>query len=707
MDSISKLSDSLKIRQISPEKTLLALDALSKISNQFANKPAFIPLVQTLLLTLSGQFSTPNVFSILQNPKESITNHVCFKLGKYSLNDTFDKIIFNNDYEKHFLDNQSSILLDDLEKSGNCLQYIDLFRHNDVKVISPLVFNNNLLGIIGLGNRVTGFPFDYKDIDILDTLMHVIVPLIASSYQFSRIRDLNSWYMKILDNVRQGVLAFDSSNRLKMMNNMALTILNKHYSKSISIDSEINNTIDNIFPDEFFKGWSKKFVGELSKKQSSSIEGLTVLPNNKSHIYDIYLSKIGDNSETKSDYIITLEDVTKSIYAVMQKEELINKLEKSKRMESLGVLAGGVAHDLNNMLGPLVGYPELILTKLKDNSPIRKQVEKIGKAARSAADVVQDLLALARRGRYNMIPLNINDVIRDYIDSISFNKKCESKTNVKLTINLNHDLTNIMGSTSHLSKVIMNLIVNAFDAMPDGGILDISTSFKNCDHLSLGNHEIEQGEYVILSVKDTGMGIAKEDLSRIFEPYYSKKKMESSGSGLGLAVVYGIIKDHNGYYDVKSELGKGTEFILYFPKTNNEIEKSSQDTLTDSGTETILVVDDDDSQREITVDMLTNFGYKVFTACNGHESLRIIKENPVDIVLMDMIMEDNFDGLDAFKEIKIIYPNQKALILSGFTATERVEKMQKMGAGAFIKKPFTLNEIGSAIRDELDKVPTR
>jgi PAS domain S-box-containing protein len=395
------------------------------------------------------------------------------------------------------------------------------------------------------------------------------------------------------------------------------------------------------------------------------------------------------------------------IAALRQAEErsisLQEKLQKAERMESLAVLAGGVAHDLNNMLGPIVGYPEILLRKLPEDSPLRKAVQKIGKAAREAADVIQDLLTLARRGRYEMMPTRLNEVIESYLDSPGFAKLTEERPEVKVQTRLDEDLANIAGSTPHLAKVVMNLVVNAFDAMPDGGTVTIETSKKKLEQLLSGYTDIVAGDYAILRVRDTGIGIDDADLTRIFEPYYSKKKMDTSGSGLGLSVVYGIVRDHKGYYDVFSKPGEGTEFVMYFPVTHEAVRSDASCENKYRGTETVLVIDDSKEQCDIAVALLSNMGYRVSTVADGREAIEFVKRHPVDILVLDMLLEPGFDGLQTYQEIIELYPEQKAIIISGASPRDRVTMVQSIGAGAYIRKPYTMSMIGRAVREELDR----
>lgn len=390
--------------------------------------------------------------------------------------------------------------------------------------------------------------------------------------------------------------------------------------------------------------------------------------------------------------------------AEVQKQSLQEKLERAQRMESLGILAGGVAHDLNNMLGPLVGYPELILRQLNEDSPFKERVMRIGKAATDAAEVIQDLLCLARRGRYEMHPVDLNNVIEGYLESPSFAKLASGHPSIDLDLKLDESIAKIQGSLAHLSKVIMNLVFNAFDAMPEGGRLTIETSQHYVDRLPGGYDKVEGGDYVLICVRDTGSGIAPADVEKIFEPYYSRKSMGTSGSGLGLAVVYGIVKDHHGYYDIATSLGDGTEFTVFLPVTQ-DVPKAAAPMIeaVTGGNESILVVEDVQEQRELASEMLTSLGYRVETVCNGREAVQFLNEHFVEILLLDMIMERDFDGLDTYREIIKRHPRQKAVIVSGFSSTERVEEMQQLGAGAYLRKPYSLGDLGSAIREELDR----
>ncbi|MEE8432633.1 MAG: response regulator, partial [Candidatus Desulfatibia sp.] len=270
---------------------------------------------------------------------------------------------------------------------------------------------------------------------------------------------------------------------------------------------------------------------------------------------------------------------------------------------------------------------------------------------------------------------------------------------------LDTDLLNISGSDAHLRKVVMNLASNAAEAIEGRGDVIISTMNRYVDRPVRGYDDVNVGEYAVLSVSDGGPGISPDDLERIFEPFYTKKVMGRSGTGLGLAVVWNVVQDLKGYLNVISD-ENGTTFELYFPITRDEVsDKDLSIPINDykGDGETVLIVDDVESQREIACEMLNTLGYKAKAVSSGEEAVEYLKEHTVDLILLDMIMDPGINGRETYERIIKIHPNQKAVIASGFAETDDVKEAQKLGAGQFIKKPLTLEKMGIAVRNELKK----
>jgi CheY-like chemotaxis protein len=267
---------------------------------------------------------------------------------------------------------------------------------------------------------------------------------------------------------------------------------------------------------------------------------------------------------------------------------------------------------------------------------------------------------------------------------------------------------NIVGSAAHMSKAIMNLVTNAAEAMPEGGQIELSTRNLYVDRPMHGFETIPEGEYVRLRIADAGIGIPAPDLERIFEPFYTKKKMGRSGTGLGMAVVWGTVKDHGGYIDARSVEGRGTVFDLYFPVTRQDVEKEIEELPIDryrGAGESVLVVDDIKEQRDLAAFMLRRLNYQVDTVASGAAAVAHIRRRPVDIVVLDMILDPDMDGLETYRQILAIAPGQKAVIASGFSESERVLEAQRLGAGQYIRKPYRMEQIGMALREQLSAKP--
>ena len=268
---------------------------------------------------------------------------------------------------------------------------------------------------------------------------------------------------------------------------------------------------------------------------------------------------------------------------------------------------------------------------------------------------------------------------------------------------MDNDLLNISGSAVHLSKILMNLFCNAVEAMPQGGKLTIFTENRFLEKKHVGYEFIPVGEYVMISVGDTGVGMSTSEIKRIFEPFYTNKIMGRSGTGLGMAIVWGAIKDHKGFIDVNSEPGKGTQFTLYFPISREAILEKEETKWQDyqGRGQKILVVDDMEEQRFLATQILELLGYQVDAASSGEEAVEKCRETAFDLIILDMIMEDGMDGLATYKKINTITSGQKAIIASGFSDSVSVRRAQEFGAGMYLKKPYTVKSLAQAVYHEL------
>ena len=508
-----------------------------------------------------------------------------------------------------------------------------------------------------------------------------------SSQEAQRASELR--YRSLFENASMGISLTTSDGQMLDANNSILQMM----SASRSDIEQLNVT-------DFYKNFQDRESLLKRLERDGSVHGFeTILKRKDGTLFDARLNLTKLNIDNRDLLLTIIEDFTKE-------KTLTENLERAQRMEAIGTLAGGVAHDLNNILGGLVSYPELLLLKLPEDSPLRDMVSTIQKSGEKAAATVQDLLTLARRGLLVTELINLNDVVSEYLKSPEHEKLQSYHPGVHIETRLERYPLHIEGSPIHLSKTVMNLISNAAEAMPEGGKLTVSLENKYIDRPVSGYDNMDEGDYVVLTVSDTGTGIASNDLEKIFEPFYTKKKMGRSGTGLGMAVVWGTVKDHKGYIDVQSSEGKGTTFTLYFPATRKKLSEDetplSVESYSGNG-ESILVIDDVEDQRNIATGMLEELCYSVASVSSGEEAVDYLKTNRADLILLDMIMDPGMDGLDTYKKILEIYPGQKAIISSGFSETDRVKETLALGAGAYIRKPFLLEKIGLAVKEELEK----
>jgi C4-dicarboxylate-specific signal transduction histidine kinase/CheY-like chemotaxis protein len=387
-----------------------------------------------------------------------------------------------------------------------------------------------------------------------------------------------------------------------------------------------------------------------------------------------------------------------------QRIDLETRLNQAQKMEAIGTLAGGVAHDLNNILTGIVSYPDLILRTIEPDHTFRRPLEVIKSSGEKAAAIVQDLLTMARRNVNVSEVLDLRNIIKLYLSSPQFRKLKERHPQIRFLHQFNSELSTIKGSPVHLEKTVMNLVTNAVEALSDQGTVILSIENVYVDTIIKGYETIKEGDYIKLTVADNGVGIASHDLDRIFEPFFTKKQMGRSGTGLGMAVVWGTVKDHNGYVDIHSKEGEGTTFSLYFPISREilVVEKPDVDIEIAKGEgQRILIVDDVAEQREIAAQILLGLGYQAVSVASGDEAVRYVRDHSVDLMVLDMIMPPGMDGLDTYQEILSVRPGTRAIIASGFSETERVRKAQELGAYLYVRKPYTVEKIATAVKQAL------
>lgn len=457
---------------------------------------------------------------------------------------------------------------------------------------------------------------------------------------------------------------------------------------------------DPAYRDRAQKEWKDALKGTVDKTKPFKKQYYTVrCKNGEDKDVEIDFNPVGELDLT------TFRDLTEYNKRESENALLEQKLLRAQKMEALGLMAGGVAHDLNNILSGIVGYPDLIIMLLDKDSEIIPHVEAIKRSGLRAADVVADLLTIAKGVASTRTPCTLNGIIDQYFESPEYKKLKNQMGDIRIIIKCDKNLFRISCSEVHIKKCIMNLVMNAVESMEGSGELTISTRNQYVDTpFSMGQY-IEEGEYAVLSVTDSGPGIADEDQERIFDPFYTKKVMGMSGTGLGLSVVWNTVQDHNGGIIVSSA-SNGTTFELFFPVTRDvtvDVFKAKEVVDIIGSGEKILIIDDEPLQQEIAAGMLAFLGYGTHSVTSGKEAVLWLETNTVDILLLDMIMPTGLSGLQTYKEILRIHPEQKAIIASGYSQNSDVESTLELGAGIYIKKPYTIDLLGKAMKHELKR----
>lgn len=400
------------------------------------------------------------------------------------------------------------------------------------------------------------------------------------------------------------------------------------------------------------------------------------------------------HTEEGVNYVFIQRDVT-------QEKKLYEQLLRAQKMEAIGTLAGGIAHDFNNLLAAILGYSEILLSGAKPDDPTYKPATIIRTAAERGADLAKKILTITRKEKLEARPVNLNEVVRTAHELL----QRSIPKNIEIVLNLAEDMPLIKADPTQLQQVVMNLAVNARDAMPEGGRLVIETAVVGSENGAANGLPVTKGGFVKLSVSDTGVGMDIETQRRVFDPFFTTKEA-GKGTGLGLYIVHAVVSNHSGYINLYSEPGKGTRFNIYLPFTHG-LEKEEQiEPLDYRGTETILVIDDEEHIRELCRDLLEPLGYTILLADSGREGINIFRmsHDSIDLVMLDMIMP-KMGGGEVFQALRTIKPDVKVILCSGYSHNgfAGIDTLVRSGAAGFIQKPFTRQTILSAIKKALEK----
>ncbi len=620
-----------------------------------------------------GLYSIP--FGIDENPGEI---------------DPADKIVnLKNGFTDYVIRTESPLLankykMDKLFKNES----IDLIGYDSeswlgVPLKSP---REGIIGVLAIQSYSDPDAYSEKDLDVLLTISNTIASSIVQKRAEQSLKESEKRFKKLSDAADEGLLFFDSKEIIVDVNRALLEMT------GYSFNELKGEKISMLFHDA-----SHTVLRKINSSHSNTPIEIVLLTKNKNIIFCMSTVKNFD-LESGSVKVATFKDISSLKAYEKEKKILQEKLSCSEKMEALGRLAGGVAHDLNNVLTSIISYPDLILMNITDKKKVKEYISRLKNSGQKAAAIVEDLLTLARRGVTSFKIENLNDIIWDYINSSEYEKIRNDYPGIEFDVNLEKNLYNINGSKIHLTATIMNLVLNSAEAISDKGKISITS-------LNIDSRGKKNTHSVCIKIEDSGIGMTKEEKNKIFEPFYTKKIKGHKGTGLGMSVVWGTIQDHKGFINVESKKGEGTTVELFFPATMKKIQKTEETIPTSEfigNRERILVIDDESEPREIASEYLTKLNYKVDSVSSGEEAIKQFKRNKYDLIILDMLLGAGIDGLDTFSLLSKNYPEIKAIIVSGFSETERVKEAQRLGAGEYIKKPYSFKELGIAVKKGLE-----
>ena len=516
-------------------------------------------------------------------------------------------------------------------------------------------------------------PFDTEI--LLETIRRAVEKREAAE----TLRESEQRYRMIFDHSPLGIVHFDQEG--------VIIECNEKYSDIIGAPKDMLIGYD--LPKLMRDGEARWAVEDTLKKGAGYFEGdyVSEISNKKMTIKAKYNRITSENGESLGAIGI-FEDIT-------EKKKTEIQLQRAQKMEAIGTLAGGIAHDFNNLLMGIQGNTSLMLLQIDSTHPFNEKLKNIEKQVQSGARLTSHLLGYARKGRYELKPVGLNNLIEETSNTFG-----RAKKEIAIYMELSDDLHAIEADPGQIEQVLLNLYVNAADAMPGGGKLILKTENRTHNNIKGKMYKPKPGNYVVLTVTDTGIGMEKETLERIFDPFFTTKEM-GRGTGLGLASVYGIIKAHGGYIDVESRKEHGTIFEIYLPATVNKVikvTKPSDEFVVAKGSEMVLLVDDSEVVLRGCREMLKAIGYRVLSAREGKKAIELYRKNQdeIDIVLLDMIMPD-MGGGEVYDRLKEIDPDIKVLLSSGYSIDGQAAEILKRGCNGFIQKPFNMKELSAKI----------
>ena len=501
------------------------------------------------------------------------------------------------------------------------------------------------------------------------------------------LRESEEKYRTILESMEEGYYEVDLAGNFTFVNDAMCKI--RGYSREELMGMSNREYMTEETAKEVFKAFSNVYT---TGKPAKNLEWETIRKDGTKGYVETSASLVKNSAGESVGFRGVVRDIS-------EKHRLEAQLQQAHKMESIGTLAGGIAHNFNNLLMGIQGNASIMLLDIDSSNPRHKNLKNIEKLVENGAKLTAQLIGYAREGKYVVKPISLNQLVKETSDTFGMTKK-----EIRVHRELSQKLYGIEADQGQIEQFLLNLYVNAADAMSGGGDLFLKTINVADKDITGKPYEVKPGNYVLLTVRDTGGGMDKETKERIFDPFFTTKGL-ASATGLGMASAYGTIKGHGGYIDVDSEKGKGTTFSIYLPAIEKVIEEKkvlSDELVTGKGT--VLLVDDEEMVLEAGEVLLNHLGYEVLLAENGQEALELYRkhQDKIDLVLLDMVMPV-MGGGEAFDRIKEINTNVKVLLSSGYSLEGEAKEILKRGCDAFIPKPFKLEQLSQKLRELLDE----
>jgi len=665
---------------------------LFKISNAVRSSKDLEDLYGSIHHILGEIMDLTNFFIALYHKEKQRISFPYFR-DIYDAEEVYcDKVKIENSLTGGVIQNATPVFLrkNELEKRRDSKTLIGTIPELWLGV--PLKIKDEVIGVMVTLSYHNAELFDEMDLNTFISVSDQIALAIERKQYEQALISSEKKYRTILETMVEGYFEQDQKGLITLANPAMCKILDKPVEKVVGTNSKVllENVKTNTINDEF-----QDILN--SKKTTLNIEFKFILSNDSIRYLEGTFSSILDDNNAIIGIKGIVRDITEKKKAEQIQKALEEKLQQAQRLESLGTLAGGVAHDFNNLLMGIQGRLSIIQAELEEQHPHFAQLELMESYIQRASNLTSQLLGFARGGKYELKAININHVIKNSVDIVQPAKKA-----IEIRTVFKDKLSVVEVDENQMEQVFVNLLLNASKAMEHGGTITIATEKIMVDANSAEVKAIKPGYYVRVAVKDTGKGISIDDIDKIFDPFFTTNTLGSS-TGLGLAMVYGIIENHHGFISVESKVNEGTCFTILLPSSQKEIVSEMKLSLeTQTGTDTILLVDDEPMITEVGKEIISMLGYDVITASSGMEALEIVgnQNKKIDLFIIDMIMP-KMGGGELFDRLKSLDPDAKIMLSSGYSIDGEAREIINRGCKGFIQKPFTVSQLGEKIRDIL------